>query len=159
MVNPGATTFLDLAASYGIRGRSSVNDNLLRHKCDSLDLPPSFLQDGHYYVLSVSLKNRRFDIIDSSIDCKPDKVKYTNAQSTCCRPMQNMDLLAAFLDNKEQTIRTGLIRNMKPKRMQVVWHETSNLQEYEVCAMRHMESYIGQDPREWDCGLIRGGND
>nr|GLL37663.1 hypothetical protein Itr_chr10CG14710 [Ipomoea trifida] len=41
MVNPGATTILDMAASYGIGGRSSVNDDLLRHKCDSPDLPPS----------------------------------------------------------------------------------------------------------------------
>nr|GMC77931.1 uncharacterized protein LOC109149952 [Ipomoea batatas] len=38
----------------------------------------------------------------------------------------------------------------------MAWRDTTNSVDSGVLAMRHMESYTGQDCNEWNCGLQRG---
>nr|GMC46828.1 uncharacterized protein LOC109149952 [Ipomoea batatas]GME09072.1 uncharacterized protein LOC109149952 [Ipomoea batatas] len=65
-----------------------------------------------------------------------------------------INLLAEYLESKHQTF--CAVRHMLPKRMHMAWRDTTNSVDSGVLAMRHMESYTGQDCNEWNCGLQRG---
>nr|GLL49358.1 uncharacterized protein LOC109168291 [Ipomoea trifida] len=108
------------------------------------------IHGGQYYVMSVDMKHRRFDIIDHSSSQPSTKAKYGNAPETL------QDLLASFLHTNGQPGRAVLLRTLKPKRMVMAWRVPTNNHDSGVYAMRHMESYLGQEPEEWNCGLLKG---
>lgn len=108
------------------------------------------IHGGQYYVMSVDMKHRRFDIIDHSSSQPSTKAKYGNAPETL------QDLLASFLHTNGQPGRAVLLRTLKPKRMVMAWRVPTNNHDSGVYAMLHMESYLGQEPEEWNCGLLKG---
>nr|GLL39484.1 uncharacterized protein LOC109155623 isoform X1 [Ipomoea trifida] len=108
------------------------------------------IHGGQYYVMSVDMKHRRFDIIDHSSSQPSTKAKYGNAPETL------QDLLASFLHTNGQPGRAVLLRTLKPKRMVMAWRVPTNNHDSGVYAMWHMESYLGQEPEEWNCGLLKG---
>lgn len=67
-----------------------------------------------------------------------------------------INLMAEYLESKHQTFCAVRLRNVLPKRMHMAWRDTTNSVDSGVLAMRHIESYTGQDCNEWNCGLQRG---
>ncbi|XP_019153484.1 PREDICTED: uncharacterized protein LOC109149952 [Ipomoea nil] len=107
------------------------------------------LHKGRYYMMSVSFKDGRFDVIDSSSASGTNKDLYDGA------PQELNDLLSVYLDSKQQTLHAFRLASMKPKRMQMAWRNTTSTLDSAVFTMRHMESYTGKSCRNWDCGLQR----
>lgn len=48
------------------------------------------------------------------------------------------------------------MRNMDPKRLQMPWRDAVNKRDCGVFTMRHMESFEGQDAKDWGCSLNKG---
>lgn len=66
------------------------------------------------------------------------------------------DLLADFLEARGLPLKAAIVRNFPAKRLQMSWRDTMNTKDCGVFTMRHMESYVGQSVKNWDCGLRRG---
>nr|GMD48573.1 uncharacterized protein LOC109155364 [Ipomoea batatas] len=44
---------------------------------------------------------------------------------------------------------------LKSKMMQMAWHVPTNKHDSDVYTMRHMESFLSQEPGEWNCELVK----
>nr|GME13353.1 zinc finger BED domain-containing protein RICESLEEPER 2-like [Ipomoea batatas] len=53
--------------------------------------------------------------------------------------------------------RSILCAGVDGKRMQMAWRDHKNKIDCGVFLMRHMETYLGQGVKKWDCGLVKGG--
>nr|GMC67043.1 uncharacterized protein LOC109155623 isoform X2 [Ipomoea batatas] len=95
------------------------------------------IHERQYYVMNINAKNRRFDIIDHSSSQPSNKAKYGDA-------LENL------------LVRAMLLRNIKPKGMQMAWRVSTNKHDSVVYSLQHMESFLGQEPRGWNCGLVKG---
>ncbi|XP_019196009.1 PREDICTED: uncharacterized protein LOC109189840 [Ipomoea nil] len=111
----------------------------------------SIFHKAQFYVMCISFKHAAFVIIDSSSTANMGTVMYGTT------PEELRDLLAAYLDSKQHIVRALRLRNMQPERMQLAWSDTPTNGDSGVYAMRHMEAFVGQDPRCWQCGLGTGG--
>nr|GMD31260.1 uncharacterized protein LOC109155623 isoform X2 [Ipomoea batatas] len=105
---------------------------------------------GHYYVMIVCTKNRRFDIIDNCSSRLSNKQRYGKT------PDNLIDLLASFLELNGHPFRAVLVRNLEPKRLQMGWQVTSNKHDSGIYTMCHMELFTGQRCAELDYGLVKG---
>nr|GMD60667.1 zinc finger BED domain-containing protein RICESLEEPER 2-like [Ipomoea batatas] len=52
--------------------------------------------------------------------------------------------------------RSILCAGVDGKRMQMEWRDSKNKIDCGVFLMCHMETYLGQGVKKWDCGLIKG---
>ncbi|XP_031097073.1 uncharacterized protein LOC116001328 [Ipomoea triloba] len=105
---------------------------------------------GHYYVMIVCTKNRRFDIIDNCSSRLSNKQRYGKT------PDNLIDLLTSFLELNGHPFRAVLVRNLEPKRLQMGWQVTSNKHDSGIYTMCHMELFTGQRCAELDYGLVKG---
>ncbi|XP_019158791.1 PREDICTED: uncharacterized protein LOC109155623 isoform X2 [Ipomoea nil] len=141
----------DLRIAWFARRMEVELGRMGRRQIDDVDLFvfPIF-NKGTYYMMAINFKHPRFDIIDSSSAKKTNKDMYGKA------PEDLIMCLGAYLDSKQQGLRSARLQMMKPKRLQMSWRDTTSTSESGVFTMRHMESYAGQGCASWDCGLVRG---
>nr|GLL37491.1 uncharacterized protein LOC109150699 isoform X6 [Ipomoea trifida] len=105
---------------------------------------------GHFYVMSINCKQYKFDILDCSSKKMTNEERYHDA------PVDLLDMLSEYVENKHQVAQAIRLRNLRPKRMQMPWRDPSPHADSGVFAMRYMESFTGQDSNTWRCGLQRG---
>ena len=55
--------------------------------------------------------------------------------------------------------RSGSIKKLIPKMPRLKWSTKSNYIDCGVFVMLHMESYMGEAPSKWDCGLVAESKD
>nr|GLL39698.1 uncharacterized protein LOC109155623 isoform X3 [Ipomoea trifida] len=108
------------------------------------------IQQGRYYVISVNFRQQRLDILDNSSKRRSNGDKYLDA------PMELIHMLSAYLVSKQQGVRARQLRNMRLIRMQMPCGDTICNADSGVFAMRHIESFTGQDHSNWQCGLQTG---
>lgn len=65
-------------------------------------------------------------------------------------------LLSMFLDFVKLDLIAVKLGNIRPKRMQMKWRDSTHGSDSGVYTMRHMESYFGQGVKEWSLGLQKG---
>ncbi|XP_019161121.1 PREDICTED: uncharacterized protein LOC109157732 isoform X3 [Ipomoea nil] len=109
------------------------------------------MHNRRFFMISISFKHGTFDIIDSAPAVSDSIEIYGRI------PGELRDLLAAYLERKQQPVRALRLRDMQPKRMMVAWGEPTAGVESAVYTMRHMEEYVGQKSTTWYCGLQAGG--
>nr|GMC95618.1 uncharacterized protein LOC109155623 isoform X2 [Ipomoea batatas] len=108
------------------------------------------LQDGHFYLMSVDIRRNKLDIIDNSTLKPHGKDKYGDI------PENLLLLLSMFLDFVKLDLIAVKLGNIRPKRMQMKWRDSTHSSDSGVYTMRHMESYFGQGVKEWSLGLQKG---
>nr|GMD05896.1 uncharacterized protein LOC109162486 [Ipomoea batatas] len=101
----------------------------------------------HYYVLTINVKNKRFDILDNSSSESPGNEKYADVPTTL------KTMLADYFHLKEDDAKSNLVKGLTPTRLRMSWRDNSNMVDCGVFAMRHMETYMGKGTKGWDCGL------
>nr|GME15878.1 uncharacterized protein LOC109175178 [Ipomoea batatas] len=88
----------------------------------------------HYYMIHFDPLCERFEAIDNS--------------SKVCKT-----------DDKYGIVPTTLIAKLKLKRIKMSWRDNKNKVDCGVFLMRHMETFRGQLPELWDCGLEKENKD
>nr|GMC66490.1 uncharacterized protein LOC109162486 [Ipomoea batatas] len=86
----------------------------------------------HYYVLTINVENKRFDILDNSSAESPKNEKYGDVPTTL------------------------IVRGLTPARLRMSWRDNDNKIDCGVFAMRHMETYMDKGTKGWECGLEKG---
>nr|GLL41967.1 uncharacterized protein LOC109175178 [Ipomoea trifida] len=99
----------------------------------------------HYFVLTVNVKNKRFDILDNSSSDSPGNEKYGDVPTTL------KTMLAEYFHTKEA--KSNLVKALTPARLRMSWRDNSNKVDCGVFTMRHMETYMGKGTKGWDSGL------
>nr|GMD04567.1 uncharacterized protein LOC109174778 [Ipomoea batatas] len=74
-------------------------------------------------------------------------------------PQDLKDLLSTFLERCGEAVRAATVRNLKPRRMKMSWHDATNKEDCAIYAMRNMQSFMGQGCKRWDCGLEKGNHE
>nr|GMC86763.1 putative ulp1 protease family, C-terminal catalytic domain-containing protein [Ipomoea batatas] len=108
------------------------------------------LQNEHYYVISFDMVRKRIDIIDNI------SVTMTNVAKYGSVPEVLRDFVSVFLDDMVDERYGFAVRRITPRRMQMHWRDVNNKVDCGVFAMRHMETFLGQSVKSWDCGLRKG---
>ncbi|VFQ74052.1 unnamed protein product [Cuscuta campestris] len=101
------------------------------------------------YVLCVDLKSRRCDILDSSSAKAKTEDRYGDM------PKRVVRLLGDFLEQQRFVYKGKCVREMVAKRITFPWRDPKATFDYGVATMRHMETYMGDGGKGWNCGLSR----
>ncbi|CAH9107496.1 unnamed protein product [Cuscuta europaea] len=99
------------------------------------------MQMRHYYVICINIKRKRIDILDNSSARVSNRDKYEEMPAT------------VYMTAKGMEKRASLLAKIKPTRISMSWRDTTNVIDYGVFAMRHIETYKGEGLMGWDCGL------
>ncbi|VFQ77328.1 unnamed protein product [Cuscuta campestris] len=94
------------------------------------------MQQNWAYVLCVDLKSRRCD-------------RYGDM------PKRVVMLLGDFLEQQRFVYKGKCVREMVAKRITFPWRDPKATFDYGVATMRHMETYMGDGGKGWNCGLSR----
>ncbi|VFQ85587.1 unnamed protein product [Cuscuta campestris] len=109
------------------------------------------MQQNWAYVLCVDLKSRRCDILDSSSAKAKTEDRYGDM------PKRVVRLLGDFLEQQRFVYKGKCVREMVAKRITFPWRDPKATFDYGVATMRHMETYMGDGGKGWNCGLSRCG--
>nr|GMC92218.1 uncharacterized protein LOC109155335 [Ipomoea batatas] len=101
----------------------------------------------HYYLIHFDPLCERFDAIDNSSSVSQTEDKYGDV------PKRLQQFLFMFLTGLKSTYKANKIQKLKLKRMKIGWRDNKNKIDCGVFLMRHMETFRGQLPEHWDCGL------
>nr|GME04420.1 uncharacterized protein LOC109155335 [Ipomoea batatas] len=107
----------------------------------------------HYYMIHFDPLCERFEAIDNSSKvCKTDD-KYGIVPTTLQK------FLSMFVTGLKSTYKSEKIAKLKLKRVKMSWRDNKNKVDCGVFLMRHMETFRGQLPELWDCGLEKENKD
>nr|GLL46266.1 uncharacterized protein LOC109175178 [Ipomoea trifida] len=107
----------------------------------------------HYYMIHFDPLCERFEAIDNSSKvCKTDD-NYGIVPTTLQK------FLSMFLTGLKSTYKSEKIAKLKLKRIKMTWRDNKNKVDCGVFLMRHMETFRGQLPELWDCGLEKENKD
>nr|GMD38006.1 uncharacterized protein LOC109155335 [Ipomoea batatas] len=107
----------------------------------------------HYYMIHFDPLCERFEAIDNSSKvCKTDD-KYGIVPTTLQK------FLSMFMIGLKSAYKSEKIAKLKLKRMKMSWRDNKNKVDCGVFLMRHMETFRGQLPELWDCGLEKENKD
>ncbi|KAL3633452.1 hypothetical protein CASFOL_022214 [Castilleja foliolosa] len=109
-------------------------------------------QADHIYIICVNIKGGRVDIVDNSLSMQnmPLRQKYGTI------PAMLAKYLVTFLQNIGQKTKAKKLLESMLYRVEMPWRNDSNKVDCAIYAMRHMECYFGQPPKEWECGITLG---
>ncbi|XP_019150116.1 PREDICTED: uncharacterized protein LOC109146919 [Ipomoea nil] len=107
------------------------------------------LRRGHYFLLCLDFPRFRYEIIDNDSNPKAKALKYGD----CIEDLLGM--LSKFFEVISPPRSTACVC-VESKRLQMPWRDSKNKVDCGVFLMRHMESYVGQRVRDWECGLLKG---
>lgn len=108
------------------------------------------LQQKWCYCLCVNLKSNRFEILDSSSENVSFDDKYDGM------PKDIGDMVMRFFDEKGLGAKVLRLKGQAARCLEMPWRDAKTIHDYGVTTMRHMETYMGQSLRKWECGLTRG---
>nr|GLL44688.1 uncharacterized protein LOC109175178 [Ipomoea trifida] len=86
-------------------------------------------------------------------------VDKTFAVETQWKNIQHQKFLSMFMTGLKSTYKSEKIAKLKLKRMKMSWRDNKNKVDCGVFLMRHMETFRGQLPELWDCGLEKENKD
>nr|GLL39972.1 uncharacterized protein LOC109162486 [Ipomoea trifida] len=118
------------------------DDMLSLNKNQEIKFVFPIVHSQHYFVLTVNVKNKRFDILDNSSSDSPGNEKYGDKT-----------MLAEYFHIKEDDAKSNLVKVLTPARLRMSWRDNSNKVDCGVFTMRHMETYMGKGTKGLDCGL------
>ncbi|XP_019163607.1 PREDICTED: uncharacterized protein LOC109159949 [Ipomoea nil] len=107
------------------------------------------LRCGHYFLLCFDFVRGRYEIIDNDSYPTAKVDKYGGC----------VDVLKAILFEFFEAIspsRATVCAGAVSKRLQMGWRDSKNKINCGIFLMRHMETYVGQRVRDWECGLVKG---
>ncbi|VFQ64057.1 unnamed protein product [Cuscuta campestris] len=122
----------------------------LTNPCDADMIMFPVMQHRWCYCICVNLKGNRVDILDSSSAGVTKSDKYENM------PNVVQDMVVEYFKSKGLDGRVEKLKAQEPKRLQLAWRDSTDVFDYGVITMRHMETYTGQALKQWDCGLKKG---
>ncbi|CAH9083662.1 unnamed protein product [Cuscuta europaea] len=67
-------------------------------------------------------------------------------------------MFVKYLESKKMLQKANTVRKLKGKRLPMSWRDPKDVYDYEVLAMRHMETYHGEGLLGWSIGLNRQDN-
>nr|GMD74897.1 uncharacterized protein LOC109175178 [Ipomoea batatas] len=111
------------------------------------------IASGHYYMIHFDPLCERFDAIDNSSSVSKTEDKYGDV------PKRLQAFLFKFLSGLKSSYKANKIQKLKVKRMKMAWRDNRNKIDCGVFLMRHMETFRGQLPELWNCGLQKENND
>ncbi|CAH9084221.1 unnamed protein product, partial [Cuscuta europaea] len=105
------------------------------------------VQPKHCYVVCFHMKKQIVEVLDNIVDQMHFDEKYGEM------PYILIDMFVDYLskvglDNDSNTFFTSNL-----KRLTMNWREAKNVHDYGLWSMRHMETYMGQCIKLWDCGV------
>nr|GMC86880.1 ulp1 protease family, C-terminal catalytic domain-containing protein [Ipomoea batatas] len=111
------------------------------------------IASGHYYMLHFDPLCERFEAIDNSSSICKTEDKYG------AMPKRLQAFLSTFLNGLKSSYKAKKIEKLKVKRMKMAWKDNRNKIDCGVFLMRHMETFRGQLPELWKCGLEKENKD
>ncbi|RAL49228.1 hypothetical protein DM860_014446 [Cuscuta australis] len=66
------------------------------------------------------------------------------------------DMVMRFFDEKGLGAKVLRLKGQAARHLEMPWRDAKTIHDYGVTTMRHMETYMGQSLRKWECGLTRG---
>ncbi|KAH6771911.1 hypothetical protein C2S52_005352 [Perilla frutescens var. hirtella] len=71
----------------------------------------------------------------------------------CCFGWNRQNVFADYLYTEGLKVRSGTVRCAYLARLDMNWRDKENNNYCGVYTMRHMETYMGQSSKSWDCNL------
>ncbi|KAJ9537071.1 hypothetical protein OSB04_029804 [Centaurea solstitialis] len=105
----------------------------------------------HYFLVCFNLKEGKTQVIDNSAVDVSFSAKYGNIPIALRKVFVNV--LKQLDDERVKKLNRG-----KPKREKMSWRTLRNKVDCAVFMMIHMETYMGQDVKDWYCGLANEGS-
>ncbi|KAJ9541396.1 hypothetical protein OSB04_027902 [Centaurea solstitialis] len=105
----------------------------------------------HYFLICFNLKEGKTQVIDNSAVDVSFSAKYGNFPIALRKVFVNV--LKQLDDERVKKLNRG-----KPKREKMSWRTLRNKVDCAVFMMIHMETYMGQDVKDWYCGLANEGS-
>ncbi|KAH6783648.1 hypothetical protein C2S52_008607 [Perilla frutescens var. hirtella] len=136
--------------------RQSINAELVRtgnHNLQTIDMfffP--ILDREHYYILYFDMRKSGGTVIDNS-DERDDmdlRRKYG------AMPFILQKVFRNYLEVEAIKVKATAVRRACIDRLQMPWRDGANNNDCGIYAMRHMETYMGQAIKSWNCGLKKG---
>ncbi|KAK1355649.1 hypothetical protein POM88_048905 [Heracleum sosnowskyi] len=150
VTNPVRSDSMDKTMKF-VRFCSNLDFVLHRHNVNINDVDLIFFPIHyveHFYVVCFNLKNIAVEIIynnkigeaaTSIYDSVPESLKDNF-----------VEYMAKFNERKSRKL-----RNARIVRLQMKWRTNGNNKDCGVFAMNHMETYMGNGLRNWDCKFTR----
>ncbi|VFQ95891.1 unnamed protein product [Cuscuta campestris] len=122
----------------------------LTNPCDVDMIFFPVMQHRWCYCICVNLKGNGVDILDSS-SAGVAKIKKYDKMPSVVR-----DMVVKYFKSKGLDGRVEKLKTQEPKRLQLAWRDSTAVFDYGVITMWHMETYTGQELKQWECGLKKG---
>ncbi|KAL8247695.1 hypothetical protein R6Q59_008911 [Mikania micrantha] len=105
------------------------------------------LQTNHYYLVCFNLKNPAVEIVDNIRG---------RLHARCAGNVRKVQKIVSLYLEKESPALHKKIVNLKPKKLEMPWQTEKNFVDCGIFAMRHMETYMGKEIKEWkeDCAIL-----
>ncbi|KAD6794376.1 hypothetical protein E3N88_05272 [Mikania micrantha] len=105
------------------------------------------LQTNHYYLVCFNLKNPAIEIVDNIRG---------RLHARCAGNVRKVQKIVSLYLEKESPALHKKIVNLKPKKLEMPWQTEKNFIDCGIFAMRHMETYMGKEIKEWkeDCAIL-----
>ncbi|KAJ9540989.1 hypothetical protein OSB04_027495 [Centaurea solstitialis] len=100
------------------------------------------VSQSHYYLICFNLKQGSSHIFDNSVVDVPFSAKYGKISMIVSR-------------NQIDDGRVRKLDKAKPQREQMNWRTTTNNVDCTIFMMRHMETYMGEKVKKWECGFAQ----
>ncbi|KAH6783386.1 hypothetical protein C2S52_008345 [Perilla frutescens var. hirtella] len=110
------------------------------------------LDRDHYYVICFDVRKSNAMLIDNlaDVDGIDLRAKYGATSFILQR------VFADYMDAEGLKLKSGAIKRACMDRLAMPWRDNENNNDCGVYTMRHMETYMGQSVKSWDCGLEHG---
>ncbi|KAL4572591.1 hypothetical protein LXL04_019371 [Taraxacum kok-saghyz] len=103
-------------------------------------------QHQHFYLLILDMKMNKFLIVDNSSNCISTKDRYGEYPNVMLKLFSKL----LYMDNHPNI---ESIKKLKPIRAKMPCRTKDNKYDCGIYVMRHMEDYVGQKAKDWDCGI------
>ncbi|KAJ9537540.1 hypothetical protein OSB04_030273 [Centaurea solstitialis] len=102
----------------------------------------------HYFLICFNLKEGKTQVIDNSAVDVSFSAKYDSIPIA----VVFVNVLKQLDDERVKKLNRG-----KPKKEKMSWRTIRNQVDCAIFMMRHMETYMGQAVKDWDCGFANEG--
>ncbi|KAL4569538.1 hypothetical protein LXL04_025178 [Taraxacum kok-saghyz] len=128
--------------------------NSLNHKKDLIDLKPFDIvffpmhdeNENHYYVIVFNLLKGEGVVLDNIKKTRSKNVGYDGVTFHIKR------LFYDYLMTNDNE-KAPIFKDIDLRQEQMKWGTTKNIYDCGIFAMRHMETYKGEEEGKWSCGL------
>ncbi|GKB88246.1 ulp1 protease family, C-terminal catalytic domain-containing protein, partial [Tanacetum coccineum] len=143
------STYEEKWKSFAAEVSAQFKDNVGGLALSGIDLaffPICF--SGHFYVVVFSITNTTSMTILDNMD---SGATYDSKYKQPCDLLKKLFASHLRLYGHERHSKIGRLKARIPK---LKWKTKANVKDYGIFSMLHMESYMGQTAKTWDCGLV-----